>query len=233
VQPAGGRGAARPSQAAGGYERGPAGTATGSRETGGPRSDSADDEASRAGNGGQANRQRPAGPGPATRQGQDTVQADGSSDPGDADQPGQPRRGSANRPPSAGAVSAAGSLTTAGQAAGSGTAGSGTAGSGTAGSGTAGSGAARSAGTARSSGAAQSSGTARSSGGRASAGAKSPAGGRAAGKSYRRQPGESDIQDDPRPLTDPAPPGAGDDITGTDLIMRELGGRVIGEVSER
>jgi hypothetical protein len=50
---------------------------------------------------------------------------------------------------------------------------------------------------------------------------------------YRGKPGDSDINDDPRPLTDPVPAGAGDEITGTDLIMRELGGRMIGEISER
>jgi hypothetical protein len=39
------------------------------------------------------------------------------------------------------------------------------------------------------------------------------------------------MADDPRPLTDPTPAGPGDDLTGTDLIMRELGGRVIEEIS--
>ncbi len=39
------------------------------------------------------------------------------------------------------------------------------------------------------------------------------------------------LADDPRPLTDPTPPSPGDNLTGEDLIMRELGGRVIGEIS--
>ena len=44
--------------------------------------------------------------------------------------------------------------------------------------------------------------------------------------------GGPEMADDPRPLTDPTPPSPGDDLTGTDLIMRELGGRVIGEITE-
>ncbi len=38
----------------------------------------------------------------------------------------------------------------------------------------------------------------------------------------------SAVADDPRPFTDAVPDG-GNDLTGTDLIMRELGGRVIDE----
>jgi DNA polymerase III subunit gamma/tau len=63
-----------------------------------------------------------------------------------------------------------------------------------------------------------------------------------AGSAGRRMPG-SDLgagsrggggqADDPRPFTDPVPDGgpdpAGTDLTGTDLIMRELGGRMIEE----
>ena len=43
--------------------------------------------------------------------------------------------------------------------------------------------------------------------------------------------GGPDLADDPRPLTDPTPPSPGDDLTGEDLILRELGGRVIEEIS--
>ncbi len=39
------------------------------------------------------------------------------------------------------------------------------------------------------------------------------------------------LADDPRPLTDPTPTSPGDNVTGEDLIMRELGGRVIEEIS--
>jgi hypothetical protein len=42
---------------------------------------------------------------------------------------------------------------------------------------------------------------------------------------------ESGPPDDPRPHTDPTPHGT-DDLTGSDLIMRELGGRVINEIGE-
>jgi len=45
------------------------------------------------------------------------------------------------------------------------------------------------------------------------------------------RPAESDLRDDPRPHTDATPPGA-DDLIGTDLIMRELGGHVIDEATE-
>ncbi len=38
--------------------------------------------------------------------------------------------------------------------------------------------------------------------------------------------------DDPRPLTDPIQPGSPQDVTGTDLILRELGGQVIEEINE-
>jgi DNA polymerase III subunit gamma/tau len=42
---------------------------------------------------------------------------------------------------------------------------------------------------------------------------------------------ESDPPDDPRPHTDATPDGA-EDLTGSDLVMRELGGRVIDEIGE-
>ena len=42
---------------------------------------------------------------------------------------------------------------------------------------------------------------------------------------------ESDPSDDPRPHTDGTPDGA-DDLTGSDLVMRELGGRVIDETGD-
>jgi hypothetical protein len=38
------------------------------------------------------------------------------------------------------------------------------------------------------------------------------------------------LPDDPRPLTDDVPAGSADDLIGSDLIMRELGGRLIDEV---
>ena len=40
------------------------------------------------------------------------------------------------------------------------------------------------------------------------------------------------MHDDPRPLTDPDQPGPADDLTGTDLVMRELGGTVIEETGD-
>jgi len=40
------------------------------------------------------------------------------------------------------------------------------------------------------------------------------------------------MHDDPRPLTDPEQRGPGDDLTGTDLILRELGGTVIEETGD-
>ena len=43
---------------------------------------------------------------------------------------------------------------------------------------------------------------------------------------HQDQPSGSELADDPRP-TDAAPGGRDDDLTGTDLIMRELGGRMI------
>jgi DNA polymerase III subunit gamma/tau len=56
--------------------------------------------------------------------------------------------------------------------------------------------------------------------------------GRPSAPSPSTQTAGSDLPDDPRPHTDA---GAGDDtdgLTGTDLVMRELGGRVIGEVTD-
>jgi len=47
-----------------------------------------------------------------------------------------------------------------------------------------------------------------------------------------RGPASSDLRDDPRPHTDATPAGAAGDLTGTDLIMRELGGHVIEESTE-
>jgi DNA polymerase III subunit gamma/tau len=40
------------------------------------------------------------------------------------------------------------------------------------------------------------------------------------------------LSDDPRPFTDAGADGEADDLTGTDLVMRELGGQVIGEVTD-
>jgi hypothetical protein len=61
-----------------------------------------------------------------------------------------------------------------------------------------------------------------------SAGRRTPGSG--LGASSRGGGGQAD---DPRPFTDPIPDGgpdpAGADLTGTDLIMRELGGRMIEE----
>jgi DNA polymerase-3 subunit gamma/tau len=50
-------------------------------------------------------------------------------------------------------------------------------------------------------------------------------------RSARGQAASADpiIHDDPRPLTDPDQPGLADDLTGSDLVMRELGGTVIEE----
>jgi DNA polymerase-3 subunit gamma/tau len=42
----------------------------------------------------------------------------------------------------------------------------------------------------------------------------------------------SAMHDDPRPLTDPDQPGQADALTGTDLVMRELGGTVIEEAGD-
>ncbi|HXP19696.1 MAG TPA: hypothetical protein VN840_08630, partial [Streptosporangiaceae bacterium] len=60
-----------------------------------------------------------------------------------------------------------------------------------------------------------------------------PGGQRNGGSARRSQVIAADA-DDPRPLTDAVPAGedAGDLLTGTDLIERELGGRVIGEIGE-
>jgi hypothetical protein len=40
------------------------------------------------------------------------------------------------------------------------------------------------------------------------------------------------MNDDPRSHTDADAPGSADDLIGTDLIMRELGGTVIEEIGE-
>jgi hypothetical protein len=44
---------------------------------------------------------------------------------------------------------------------------------------------------------------------------------------HQDQASGSELADDPRPHTDAAPGGRDGDLTGTDLIMRELGGRMI------
>jgi DNA polymerase III subunit gamma/tau len=62
----------------------------------------------------------------------------------------------------------------------------------------------------------------------------SPANGAASARNSepsRRQAKSPTIYDDPREQTDPDLPGAAD-VTGTDLIMRELGGKVIEEIGE-
>src|SRR5258706_565283 len=56
--------------------------------------------------------------------------------------------------------------------------------------------------------------------------------GRASAVSPRSQPAGSDLPDDPRPHTDAAAGDETDDPTGTDLVMRELGGRVIDEITD-
>ena len=56
--------------------------------------------------------------------------------------------------------------------------------------------------------------------------------GRASAVSPRSQPAGSDLPDDPRPHTDAAAGDETDDLTGTDLVMRELGGRVIEEITD-
>jgi len=56
--------------------------------------------------------------------------------------------------------------------------------------------------------------------------------GRASAVSPRSQPAGSDLPDDPRPHTDAAAGDESDDLTGTDLVMRELGGRVIEEITD-
>ncbi|HYK34223.1 MAG TPA: DNA polymerase III subunit gamma and tau [Streptosporangiaceae bacterium] len=52
---------------------------------------------------------------------------------------------------------------------------------------------------------------------------------KARGKAPQQDP---TMHDDPRPLTDPDQPGPADDLTGTDLVMRELGGKVIEETGD-
>lgn len=42
----------------------------------------------------------------------------------------------------------------------------------------------------------------------------------------------SALTEDPRLQTDADPPGPDGELTGTDLVMRELGGQVIEEISE-
>jgi len=60
-------------------------------------------------------------------------------------------------------------------------------------------------------------------------GRPAPRGRSARGKAPNADPA---IHDDPRPLTDPDQPGLADDLTGTDLVMRELGGTVIEETGD-
>jgi hypothetical protein len=69
----------------------------------------------------------------------------------------------------------------------------------------------------------------------ARAGSAAPrSGGQRAGGSARRPRASVTDPDDPRPMTDATPTGedAGDLLTGTDLIARALGGRMIGETSD-
>jgi len=70
--------------------------------------------------------------------------------------------------------------------------------------------------------------------GRSSAGRPGSAGGSTARPAGARsgRPARSDLADDPRPHTDATPGGTANDLTGTDLIMRELGGHVIEEITE-
>jgi len=62
------------------------------------------------------------------------------------------------------------------------------------------------------------------------AGAAGSGGGQGPAATHRGQPAGSDLADDPRPLTDAGPGDGGGDLIGTDLVMRELGGRVIDEI---
>jgi DNA polymerase-3 subunit gamma/tau len=52
-------------------------------------------------------------------------------------------------------------------------------------------------------------------------------GGRSSATAQPRRPPGPDHSDDPRPFTDTAPGDGGDALTGSDLVMRELGGKVI------
>jgi hypothetical protein len=45
-------------------------------------------------------------------------------------------------------------------------------------------------------------------------------------------PAGSDLADDPRPDTADETGDETDELTGTDLVMRELGGRVIEEITD-
>src|SRR5262245_2486139 len=56
--------------------------------------------------------------------------------------------------------------------------------------------------------------------------------GRQSAVSRRRQTAGSDLADDPRPHTDADAGSETDGLTGTDLVMRELGGRVIEEITD-
>jgi DNA polymerase-3 subunit gamma/tau len=56
--------------------------------------------------------------------------------------------------------------------------------------------------------------------------------GRPSAASPRPQTAGSDLPDDPRPHTDADAGAETDGLTGTDLVMRELGGRVIGEITD-
>ncbi len=56
--------------------------------------------------------------------------------------------------------------------------------------------------------------------------------GRAAAAAPRRRAAGPDVSDDPRPHTDAESGGETEDLTGTDLVMRELGGRVINEITD-
>jgi hypothetical protein len=64
-----------------------------------------------------------------------------------------------------------------------------------------------------------------------SGGGRAPRHGARSGTRQTRPVGP-DLPDDPRSQTDAMPADAADDLTGTDLIMRELGGQVIDEITE-
>jgi len=61
-------------------------------------------------------------------------------------------------------------------------------------------------------------------------GRSTPKASKARGQASRQDP---TMHDDPRPLTDPDQPGSAGDLTGTDLVMRELGGTVIEETGDK
>ncbi|HEX5188393.1 MAG TPA: DNA polymerase III subunit gamma and tau [Streptosporangiaceae bacterium] len=60
--------------------------------------------------------------------------------------------------------------------------------------------------------------------------ARSARGGQPSATARPRRPPGADHTDDPRPFTDAVPGDGGDALTGSDLVMRELGGQVIDDV---